>query len=91
MSDLSSQQTNKDLLASETTCKEGEGDEKGASSSDISGDMMGSRLIRVNTENKISKNICCKYCFVKANYQIYKSNVVSTGKYNLITFLPRNL
>lgn len=52
---------------------------------------MGSRFIKVNAENKIKKNIACKYCCIKAKYQMYKSNVVSTGKYNLITFLPLNL
>lgn len=53
--------------------------------------MMGSRIIRVNTENKIKKSICCKFCCIRASYQMYKDNKVSTGKYNALTFLPRNL
>jgi hypothetical protein len=49
------------------------------------------RYINVNRENKERRRICCTYCPIQANFQMYKNNTISTGKYNVLTFLPRNL
>lgn len=47
------------------------------------------RVIRVNVENTERRRACKYLCYM--NKKMYKNNYITTSKYNLITFLPKNL
>jgi hypothetical protein len=68
-----------------------EANQQNVSASTMSEDIIEPRIINVNNSNKLKHSICCRYCCIRTNQQMYKSNFVSTGKYNLLTFLPQNL
>ena len=57
--------------------------------SDITDLTFSRRVIYANMENTERRRVCKCLCY--ANRKMFKSNYITTSKYNLITFLPKNL
>jgi len=53
--------------------------------SEVEGD---GRIVKINRENK--KRVKCLICCSR-RINLYKSNFISTSKYNVINFLPKNI
>ena len=59
--------------------------------STISADVLGSRLLMVNMPNKDKRKCCIPFCCFKRRVQMFVNNHVTTSKYNLLTFFPKNI